>query len=60
MKTKKIIGGIMAVLGIFAAVTVTDGSSYEMAIRFGGIALFAIGAFIAGAFDFQQKKGAAK
>ena len=55
-RAKKIMGGILAVVGIFAAVTATDGIDYEIAIRFGGIALFALGAYLAEAFDFQSKK----
>lgn len=56
MKAKQIIGAIIAIIGIFAAVCVTDESNYEMAIRFGGIAMFAIGAYMAKAFDFQTSK----
>lgn len=56
MKTRNIIGGSLAIIGITAAICVADGSAYELAIRFGGVALFAIGAFIAKAFDFQQEK----
>lgn len=56
MKARNIIGGLMAIVGIFVAVSVVDGSNYEIAIRFGGIVLFVVGVFIAGAFDFQKKK----
>lgn len=55
MKTRNIIGGSLAIIGITAAICVADGSAYELAIRFGGVALFAIGAFIAKDFDFQQE-----
>ena len=44
MKTRKAIGGTQAVIGIFAAVCVMDGSAYEMLIRLGGVVLFLTGA----------------
>lgn len=56
MKARKYIGGAIAIIGITAAVSVADGSAYEMLIRGGGIALLIVGAFIAKLFDFQNKK----
>lgn len=60
MKTRKIVGVILAIVGLFAAICAKDGMDYELGIRFGGIALFAIGALLAKAFDFQNEKQAKK
>ena len=43
MKTRKFIGGFIAIIGITAAVSVCDGSAHEMLVRGIGVALFAIG-----------------
>ena len=56
MKARNIIGGTLALFGLTAAVCIQDGSSYEILIRFVGVAMFASGAFIAKAFDFQNKE----
>ena len=54
MKARKTIGGIAAIIGIFAAVSVMDGSAHEMAIRIGGTAMFAFGLWLGRWFDFQD------
>lgn len=56
MKVRKFIGGFIAIIGVTAAVSVADGSAYEMLIRGAGIAMFIGGALIAKVFDFQNKK----
>lgn len=56
MKTRNIIGGIIATIGIMVAICTKDGSSHEILIRGIGLALFFVGAYIAEAFDFQTKK----
>jgi hypothetical protein len=55
MKTRQFIGGIIAIIGMTAAVSVADGSAHEMLIRGIGIAMFAAGAFIGKFFTFQNK-----
>ena len=40
MKTRKTIGAVLAIVGLFIAVCTKDGSSHELACRFFGIALF--------------------
>lgn len=54
MKARRIIGGMIALFGLTAAVSIKDGSSYEILIRFVGITILAAGAYIAKAFDFQD------
>lgn len=56
MKARKIIGGTVAIIGLVAAVSVTDGSAHEMFVRGIGVALFAIGAFVGKFFDFKNSK----
>lgn len=56
MKTRKIIGGAIAIIGLVAAVSVCDGSAHEMAVRTVGTAMFVVGCLIAKVFDFQNKK----
>lgn len=58
MKTfKKNIGLAMTLLGMFLAIGTTDGSSHEMILRLTGVAMFALGAYLAEAFEFQNEKG---
>ena len=54
MKTRKILGGVAAITGLFVAVCYCDGAPFELVIRMAGIALFAIGAAFGGYFDFQE------
>ena len=56
MKARKFIGGTIAVVGLMAAVCVCDGSAHELLIRIGGTVLFAVGAYVARLFDFQNQK----
>ena len=56
MKTRKTIGAVLAIAGLFIAVCTMDGSSHELACRFFGIALFATGAFIGRYFDGMEDK----
>lgn len=55
MKVRRIIGGTIALVGLTAAVSIRDGSSYEVLIRLMGISMLAAGALIAKAFDFQDR-----
>ena len=56
MKTRNIIGGTLATIGIMVAICTKNGSNYELLLRFAGIAAFAVGSYIAKAFDFQNEK----
>ena len=53
---KKTIGAVLAIAGIFVAICTVDGSQHEIALRFVGVAAFAIGAFLGEAYDGQNKK----
>lgn len=55
MKTRKFIGGFVAIIGMTAVVSVCDGSAHEMLIRGICFAMFAAGAFIGKFFYFQNK-----
>ncbi len=44
----------MAIIGLFAAVSVVDGSQHEMLVRFGGAAMFAFGAWLGKWFELQK------
>ena len=46
MKARKTIGAIVAIIGLFAAVCVMDGSAHELLIRVGGVATFIAGVLI--------------
>ena len=59
MKTLKVIGTVKMLAGMFLLLTTVDGSDTQIKQALAGLAAFAIGAFMAKAFDFQQK-GAAK
>ena len=59
MKTLKVIGTVMMLAGMCLMLTTVDGSKTQIAQALIGLALFGGGAFMAKAFDFQQK-GAAK
>ena len=48
-------GGVIAALGLAVAVMVADGSKFEILARFGGIAIFVVGAWIADLFDDEVK-----
>lgn len=48
-KALNIFGTALAIIGVFAAITVMDGSAHEIAIRLGGIIAFVIGVLIAAA-----------
>lgn len=56
MKTREYVGGGIAILGLLLAVCTADESAYEVLLRGCGIALLAVGAFIARVFDFQNAK----
>lgn len=57
MKARNIIGGGIAAIGLFLAIETTNGSDYELALRFLGLVMTAAGAYVSKAFDFQEKKG---
>lgn len=48
-KALSIIGTTIAIIGVFVAVCLKDGSNHEIAIRLGGLAAFVVGALIASA-----------
>ena len=52
---KKTIGWVLAMTGLALAVCTADGSKWEMGLRMAGVAMFAIGAWLAEAYDFQSK-----
>ena len=54
--TKKTIGAVMTIAGLFLAICTADNSSHEIAMRLGGVMMFAIGAYLAEAYDFQEKE----
>lgn len=49
--TRKIIFGIIAIVGLMLAICVTDNSDYEILIRFIGVAMFFAGSLLGGWFD---------
>ena len=55
MKARKIIGGVTALVGLVAAISVADGSAHEILIRGAGVAVFSIGAYVAQWFSFQKQ-----
>lgn len=57
---KKRIGTAMLSIGLFLAVCTADGSKWEIGLRLTGVALFAVGAWLAEAYDFQTGKEAGK
>lgn len=57
---KEITGVALAIVGLFLAVCTADGSNQEICLRLAGVALFAIGAYMARVFDFQIEKGGAE
>ena len=48
-KALSIIGTTIAIIGVFVAVSLKDGSNHEIAIRLGGLGAFVVGALIASA-----------
>lgn len=54
MKARNIIGGAMAVAGLFVAVCCVDGSPHELLIRAAGAAMFAVGAWLGGWFGTKE------
>lgn len=58
-KVKKTIGSALMISGIILMLTVADGSKYEIGLRIAGVAILAIGAWLAEAYDFQQEGGEA-
>ncbi len=56
MKTLKVIGTVMMLAGMFLLLTTVDGTGTQIQQAFAGLASFAIGAFLAKAYDFQNDK----
>ena len=56
MKARHFIGGFLAIVGVTAAVSVCDGSAYEMLIRGIGVSMAFCGALIAKVFNIQNKR----
>lgn len=54
---KKEIGTAMLSIGLFLAVCTADGSKWEIGLRLTGVAMIAIGAWLAEAYDWQTGKG---
>lgn len=46
MTTKRIIFGILAIIGLIMAISVTDNSNYEIVIRIIGVAMFMCGSIL--------------
>ena len=59
-RAKKIFGCMIVAIGLVLAIETMNESNYEVALRFGGTVLIALGAYLAEAFDFQTKKGGAR
>lgn len=57
---KKGIGTAMVGIGLFLAVCTADGSNHEIGLRLAGVAMLAIGAWLAEAYDWQAGKEAGK
>lgn len=57
---RKRIGTAILCIGLFLAVCTADGSKWEIGLRLTGVALFAVGAWLAEAYDFQTGKEAGK
>lgn len=56
--SRQITGAVLAIIGLLLVVCTADGSNHEIMMRLTGMALFAIGAYVARMFDFQIEKGA--
>ena len=54
MNIKKMIGTVMMLVGLTLAICTADNSNHELALRFIGVAMLAIGAYLAEAYDFQN------
>ena len=54
---KKGIGAVMAAMGMMLAVCTADGSEHELLMRGIGVALLALGAWMAEAYCWQTGKG---
>ena len=54
---KKTIGSLLWFLGLTIAICTADNCQHEIALRFGGVLMFALGAYLAEAFDFQTEQG---
>ena len=50
---KKTIGSVLWLLGLTIAICTADNCQHEIALRFGGVLMFALGVYLAEAFDFQ-------
>lgn len=53
---RQITGAVLAIIGLLLVVCTADGSNHEIKLRLTGIALFAIGAYVARMFDFQKAR----
>lgn len=53
---KKTIGSVLWLLGLALAICTPDNCQHEIALRLAGVLLFAIGAYLAEAYDFQEKE----
>lgn len=51
---KKVIGTTMFCIGMFLAICTTDGCRWEIGMRLAGVTMFAIGAGLAEAYDWQN------
>ena len=45
---------MLTILGMFLAIGTADGSNYEIVLHLTGVVMFALGAYMAEAFYFQQ------
>ena len=53
---KRMICGIIAIIGMFVAVSTKDGIEYELAIRGIGVAVFGIAAYVGGFMELSNNK----
>jgi hypothetical protein len=53
---KKTIGSVLWLLGLTLAICTPDNCQYEIALRLGGVLMFAFGAYLSEAYDFQESE----
>lgn len=56
MKARMLIGDLIVGIGVATAIGIADGNAHETLIRGIGVAMIIIGAYLAKAFDFQNKE----
>lgn len=56
MKTRRLVGGLIEVVGIGIVLMVTDGSNYEIAARLFGLVLMFVGLIVGKLWEDTDKK----